>query len=104
MARVIAARRRGEPDPGPFRYRDQATMATVGRTSLVARIGPLRLSAWIGWSAWPSVHLMSLVSFRNRLPVLIGWAWNYVFYDRPVRLIVSPTPPSGTHGPPSALP
>src|ERR1035437_291587 len=43
--------------------------------------------------AWLFVHLMSLVSFRNRLLVLIGWAWNYVFYDRPVRLIVSPTPP-----------
>jgi hypothetical protein len=36
---------------------------------------------------------MSLVSFRSRLLVLIGWAWNYVFYDRPVRLILAPTPP-----------
>ncbi len=104
VARVIAARRRGEPDPGPFRYRDHGTMATVGRNVAVAQIGPLRLSGLIGWLAWLFVHLMSLVSFRNRLLVLIGWAWNYVFYDRPVRLIVSPTPPSGTDGPPSALP
>jgi NADH dehydrogenase len=103
-ARVIAARARGEPDPGPFRYRDHGTMATVGRNVAVAQIGPLRLSGLIGWLAWLFVHLMSLVSFRNRLLVLIGWAWNYVFYDRPVRLIVSPTPPPGSTGAPSALP
>jgi len=103
-ARVIAARARGEPDPGPFRYCDHGTMATVGRNVAVAQIGPLRLSGLIGWLAWLFVHLMSLVSFRNRLLVLIGWAWNYVFYDRPVRLIVSPTPPPGSTGAPSALP
>lgn len=104
VARVIAARTRGEPDPGPFRYRDHGTMATVGRNVAVAQIGPVRLSGLIGWLAWLFVHLMSLVSFRNRLLVLIGWAWNYVFYDRPVRLIVSPTPPPGSSGGPSALP
>ena len=104
VARVIAARTRGEADPPPFHYRDRGSMATVGRNVAVAQIGPLRLSGLIGWMAWLFVHLMSLVSFRNRLLVLIGWAWNYVFYDRPVRLIVSPTPPSGAPGPPSALP
>jgi NADH dehydrogenase len=104
VARVVAARSRGEPDPGPFRYRDHGTMATVGRNVAVAQIGPLRLSGLIGWLAWLFVHLMSLVSFRNRLLVLIGWAWNYVVYDRPVRLIVSPTPPPGSTGAPSALP
>ena len=104
VARVITARTRGEPEPGPFRYRDHGTMATVGRNVAVAQIGPLRLSGLIGWLAWLFVHLISLVSFRNRLLVLIGWAWNYVFYDRPVRLIVSPTPPSGSTGAPPALP
>jgi NADH dehydrogenase len=103
VARVISAELRGEPAPGPFRYRDRGTMATVGRNVAVAQIGPLRLSGLIGWLAWLFVHLMSLVSFRNRLLVLIGWAWNYVFYDRPVRLIVSPTPPPGGAGDPSTL-
>jgi NADH dehydrogenase len=104
VARVIAARIRGEPDPPPFHYRDRGSMATVGRNVAVAQIGPLRLSGLIGWMAWLFVHLMSLVSFRNRLLVLIGWAWNYVFYDRPVRLIVSPTPPSEIAGDRPTLP
>jgi NADH dehydrogenase len=104
VARVIAARTRGEADPPPFHYRDRGSMATVGRNAAVAQIGPLRLSGFIGWMAWLFVHLMSLVSFRNRLLVLIGWAWNYFFYDRPVRLIVSPTPPSEIAGGPPILP
>ena len=94
--RVIAAQVGGEPPPVPFRYRDKGTMATVGRNVAVAQIGPLRLSGLIGWLAWLFVHLMSLVGFRSRLLVLIGWAWNYVLYDRPVRLIVAPTPPEDT--------
>jgi NADH dehydrogenase len=104
VARVIAARTRGEADPPPFHYRDRGSMATVGRNVAVAQIGPLRLSGLVGWMAWLFVHLMSLVSFRNRLLVLIGWAWNYVFYDRPVRLIVSPTPPSEIAGGGPTLP
>ena len=104
VARVIAARTRGEAGPAPFRYRDRGSMATVGRNVAVAQIGPLRLSGLLGWMTWLFVHLMSLVSFRNRLLVLIGWAWNYVFYDRPVRLIVSPTPPSEIAGGRPTLP
>ena len=104
VARVIAARVKGEDDPPPFTYRDRGSMATVGRNVAVAQIGPLRLSGLIGWMAWLFVHLMSLVSFRNRLLVLIGWAWNYVLYDRPVRLIVSPTPPSEIAGGRPTLP
>jgi NADH dehydrogenase len=66
VARVIAARTRGEADPPPFHYRDRGSMATVGRNVAVAQIGPLRLSGLVGWMAWLFVHLMSLVSFRNR--------------------------------------
>ncbi len=90
VARVITARQRGEPAPGRFRYRDKGTMATVGRNVAVAQIGPLRLSGLLGWVTWLFVHLMYLVSFRSRLLVLIGWAWNYLLYDRPVRLIIPP--------------
>ncbi|HYA00484.1 MAG TPA: NAD(P)/FAD-dependent oxidoreductase [Candidatus Binatia bacterium] len=93
VGRVITARLRGKPEPGPFTYRDKGTMATVGRNVAVAQVGPLRLGGFIGWLTWLFVHLMYLVSFRSRLLVLIGWAWNYVFYDRPVRLIAAPTPP-----------
>jgi NADH dehydrogenase len=88
LARVIAARVAGHSEPGRFHYWDKGTMATVGRNVAVAQIGPLRLSGLLGWVTWLFVHLMYLVSFRNRLLVLIGWAWNYVLYDRPVRLII----------------
>jgi NADH dehydrogenase len=72
----------------PFRYFDPGIMATIGRNAGVAQIRRLALTGWIGWVAWLAVHLYFLIGFRNRIAVLLEWAWNYVFYDRPIRLIV----------------
>ena len=63
-------------------------MATIGRNSAVAELGRVRLSGFFGWVMWLAVHLFNVISFRSRLLVLVNWAWNYVFYDRPIRLIV----------------
>lgn len=71
----------------PFEYRDMGSMATIGRNHAVAELFGIRLSGWIAWLVWLFVHLMQLVGFRNRLVVLINWAWQYLFYDRAVRLI-----------------
>lgn len=71
----------------PFRYRDMGSMATIGRNQAVAELFGLRLHGWFAWLTWLFVHLMQLVGFRNRLVVLINWAWQYLFYDRAVRLI-----------------
>ena len=71
----------------PFRYRDYGNMATIGRAAAVADFGWLRLSGWIAWMAWLLVHIMKLVGFRNRVGVLIQWAWAYFTYQRSVRLI-----------------
>jgi len=71
----------------PFRYRDYGNMATIGRAAAVADFGWLRLSGWIAWMAWLLVHIMKLVGFRNRIGVLIQWAWAYFTYQRSVRLI-----------------
>ncbi|MFN2583059.1 MAG: NAD(P)/FAD-dependent oxidoreductase [Candidatus Dormibacteria bacterium] len=87
VARVLRARREGQPEP-PFHYRDKGTMATIGRGNAVAEIGPVRIAGLIGWLLWVFVHLMYLVGFRSKLIVFATWAWNYFFYDRPVRLIV----------------
>ena len=87
VAGVIRARLRGASEP-PFRYFDKGTMATVGRGAAVAQIGPIRINGLIGWLIWVFVHLMYLVGFRSRVIVFFTWAWNYFFYDRPVRLIV----------------
>lgn len=71
-----------------FQYKDPGIMATIGRNSAVAQIRGLRFSGFIGWFIWLTVHLINVMSFRSRLVVLINWAWEYVFLDRPVRLIV----------------
>ena len=71
-----------------FRYKDPGIMATIGRNSAVAQIRGLHFSGFIGWVIWLTVHLINVISFRSRLVVLINWAWEYLFYDRPVRIIV----------------
>ncbi|MGH2871034.1 MAG: NAD(P)/FAD-dependent oxidoreductase, partial [Solirubrobacteraceae bacterium] len=92
VARAIAARAAGERPPGPFRYRDKGSMAVIGRNAAVASIGPLRLTGRLGWLTWLTVHIWYLIGFRNRVAVVLGWAWNYVQRDRPIRMIVSVDP------------
>ena len=71
-----------------FQYKDPGFMATIGRNSAVAQLGAVHLSGFLGWVMWLAVHLVNIVSFRSRIVVLVNWAWEYLFYDRPVRLIV----------------
>ncbi len=71
----------------PFRYRDLGNMATIGRASAIADFGWLRLSGWVAWMAWLFVHILNLIGFRNRLVVMVQWAWAYFSYQRAVRLI-----------------
>ena len=72
----------------PFRYKDPGIMATIGRNSAVAQLGRVQLSGFPGWLMWLGVHLVNVISFRSRIVVLVNWAWEYFFYDRPIRLIV----------------
>ncbi|MEO8898217.1 MAG: NAD(P)/FAD-dependent oxidoreductase [Candidatus Dormibacter sp.] len=71
----------------PFRYRDKGTMATVGRNVAVVQLGSIKVAGFVGWLMWLLVHLTYIITFRSKTVVLINWAWNYLFYDRPVRLI-----------------
>lgn len=75
--------------PAPFHYRDPGIMTTIGRRAAVVQSGRLRLAGFLGWLAWLAVHLVRIVSLRSRLAVLLNWAWNDLFYDRPIRLILS---------------
>ena len=75
-------------EPEPFRYFDRGTMATIGRNAAVADIRGIRLRGFLGWVTWLLVHLVLLISFRNRVLVMMSWAYDYFFYDRPVRLVV----------------
>lgn len=71
-----------------FRYQDRGTMVTIGRGRGVARMWGRSVRGFTAWIAWLVVHLVKLIGFRNRLLVLTNWAWNYIFYDRAVRLIL----------------
>ena len=71
----------------PFRYRDPGTLATIGRNAAVARIHGISFTGFPAWVVWLVVHILQLIGFRNKLFVLINWAWDYFFYDRAVRLI-----------------
>lgn len=85
----------------PFSYVDKGIMATVGRASGIAQSGPLRLSGFIGWCAWLFIHILYLIGFRNRLVVLIQWAWAWFTYGRSARLITGTSP---VPGPPARAP
>jgi NADH dehydrogenase len=73
--------------PEPFHYKDPGLLATIGRNAAVARIWGLSFSGLIAWLIWVVLHIYRLIGFRNRLVVLINWAWDYFFYDSQVRLI-----------------
>jgi NADH dehydrogenase len=86
VARVI--RDDGQKAPRrPFRYHNPGDMATIGRAAAVADFGRFRLTGWIAWMAWLFVHILKLTGFRNRLVVLVQWAWAYFTYQRSIRLI-----------------
>ena len=70
-----------------FRYRDPGLLATIGRNAAVAQIWGLSFSGFIAWLIWVGLHIYRIIGFRNRLVVLINWAWDYFFYDNQVRLI-----------------
>jgi NADH dehydrogenase len=75
-----------------FVYRNLGNMATIGRASAIADFGWLRLKGWIAWLAWLFVHIMNLIGFRNRIVVLVQWAWAYFSYQRAIRLITGHEP------------
>jgi NADH:ubiquinone reductase (H+-translocating) len=85
-ARVVSDRLRGRPSKA-FRYHDRGNLATVGRASAVAEINALRLSGFVAWVTWLTVHLWYLAGFENRLLVLIRWAFSFIAHGRGARLI-----------------
>ena len=85
-ARNVLAMIKGRK-PQRFRYWDKGTMATIGRNKAVADLKFVHLSGLPAWLAWLFVHIVFLVGFRNRLLVLLQWAWAYLTFDKGARLI-----------------
>lgn len=71
----------------PFVYHSPGLLATIGRNDAVARLWGMNFTGFLAWAIWLFVHLIRLIGFRNKLLVLINWAWDYIFTDRAIRLI-----------------
>lgn len=76
-----------------FNYHNLGDMATIGRASAVADLPLMQLKGYIGWLAWLFVHIFNLIGFRNRIVVMVQWAWSYFSYQRAIRLITGGDPP-----------
>ena len=72
----------------PFNYRDYGQLATIGRNAAVAVIGRLKLSGFPAWLVWLVAHIYFLINFRNRIVVMLDWAWAYWTYQRYARIIM----------------
>jgi NADH dehydrogenase len=75
-----------------FRYWDKGMMAIIGKNYAVVKAGKFRLQGFIAWLAWLFIHIAFLLGFRNKLAVLLGWAYSYLFSNPEARIIVNPTP------------
>ncbi|MBI1841067.1 MAG: NAD(P)/FAD-dependent oxidoreductase, partial [Verrucomicrobia bacterium] len=96
VARIIEEEL-GSPGRDPlsrpaFRYWDKGSMATIGRSAAVAWIRDIHLTGFPAWVAWVVVHLLFLIGFRNKLAVLVQWAYSYFAYKRGARIISQPRP------------
>src|SRR6266849_140444 len=74
-----------------FHYWNKGSLATIGRAAAVADFGKIHISGFLAWLSWLFIHIFFLIGFRNRLIVLIQWAWSYLTYERGARLITGDT-------------
>ena len=88
VAENLAKRLRGEAGDAPFRYADYGNLATIGRMAAIVHLGRLQLSGVLAWWFWLAAHVFFLIGFRNRLVVLLNWAWAYWSYQRGARIIL----------------
>lgn len=88
IARTVLGDLAGKPRR-PFRYVDKGQMATIGRSRAICEMGRVSFGGRLAWWLWLVVHIYGLTTFRNRLSVLVQWAWSYFTFGRGARLIVS---------------
>jgi NADH dehydrogenase len=74
-----------------FHYVDKGSLATIGRAAAIAEFRKIHISGYFAWLAWLFIHIFFLIGFRNRVIVLLQWAWSYFTYERGARLITGDT-------------
>jgi NADH dehydrogenase len=75
----------------PFHYFDKGSLATIGRAAAIAQFGKIHISGFVAWLSWLFIHIMFLIGFRNRIVVILQWAWSYLTYERAAWLITGAT-------------
>ncbi len=88
VAKSIISKLKGKTQKRPFRYRNKGNLATVGRSFAIVDLGRIRLAGFFAWVTWLLVHIYYLIGFKNRILVLIEWAWAYFTFQRGTRLIL----------------
>src|SRR5262249_15817682 len=86
-AKKILNRIKKKSESGAFVYNDKGSLATIGRAAAVGMRGKLQISGLLAWLAWLLIHIYFLIGFRNRIIVLIQWAWAYIGMQTNARLI-----------------
>lgn len=89
LAKNFEAIRKGKKMK-PFKYKDQGSLATIGRSRAVADLPSFSTQGTVAWFIWILVHIMALVGFRNRMVVFFNWMVNFFSYNRDIRLIIRP--------------
>lgn len=87
LARTIRNDLAGVPRK-PFHFVDKGQMATIGRSRAIVEMGRFKMAGFMAWMAWLVVHIYYLTGFKNRLLVVLQWAWSYLTFYRGARLIV----------------
>lgn len=85
-AETVLSDLKGKPRKD-FEYWDKGSLATIGRAAAVANLGRIHLSGFLAWLSWLFVHVFFLIGFKNRVLVLLEWAWSYFTFQRGARLI-----------------
>ncbi len=91
VAKLLSQKNLVEPDKRPpFKYRDKGMMATIGKAKAVAKVGKLKMSGYPAWLMWSLIHIVYLITFSNKLLVMIQWFYLYLSNQRRIRLITRP--------------
>ena len=87
VAKVIRAKLAGQPAPGPFHYKHQGSLATIGKSAAIIDFGRIKLKGWLAWWVWGLAHIYFLIGTRWRIAVAWSWLWIYISRQHSARLI-----------------
>jgi NADH dehydrogenase len=87
-ANFVRITSKGGGKPRPFLFKSHGIMATIGRNQAIVEWPGFSFGGFVAWLTWVFVHVMALVGFRNKIVAFINWAWNYISFDRSIRLII----------------